>query len=348
MKKIFSLLLFGASITFMVDAQEVPWLSPFDGFYKNELGSTKPCSKVQDSVYRVCSSALKNDGNAPYVYHHNQPTDTTVVLFHGLSDSPYFLSSIAPAFHNLGYTVIVALLPGHGKLDADDDMEDGDLAKRWTKHVKEVMDFAHTLSPNIYLGGFSTGGALATQYALDNQDKVKGLLLFSGALALDESVENMAGYWGIKLLANILDWTYETQGPNPYKYPSVAKHGAFMLTDIIFDVRKKIEQGKTPDLAIFSAHSEADVTTPIRGVKQLLAANKGDSVTFFIAKEFDVCHADLVVNDAQITHMAFDASMVDASESCAVPKANPKHAEMLDAAVLFLRTTSANNQEVSQ
>lgn len=333
-------LFIGSSVSY---AQDLSWLTPFESFYKTELGSVQACNGNTNSVYRVCSSALKNDGNAPYVYHHNQPTDTTIVLFHGLSDSPYFFSSIAPSFHNLGYTVIVALLPGHGKLDADDDMEDGDLAIRWSSHVSEVMAYAHSLSPNVYVGGFSTGGALATQYTLENQTKLKGLMLFSGALALDESVEDMAGIWGIKLLAKILDWSYETQGPNPYKYPGVAGHSAFMLTDIIFDVREKLAQGKTPNLPIFSAHSEADVTTPIRGVKGLLDMNQGVNMPFFIEQSVDVCHADLVVSDAQLIDMSFDESQVEDEEPCSIPKANPQHSEMLSAAVKFLQITGATN-----
>ncbi|GAC13957.1 alpha/beta hydrolase [Aliiglaciecola lipolytica] len=319
-------------------AAEPEWLSPFESFYAKELGSTQPCEVEKKSVYRVCSKALKNDGNAAYVYHHNQPTQTTVVLFHGLSDSPFFFDSIAPVLHELGYTVIVPLLPGHGKVDADDDMEDGGLAKRWTAHVNEVMEYAYSLSPDVYIGGFSTGGALSTQHVLNHPEQQKGLLLFSGALALDESVENMAGIWGIKSLAKLLDWSYETQGPNPYKYPSVSRHSAFMLTDIIFDVREKLENGNVPNLPIFSAHSLADSTTPIQGVKNLLDLNKGENDTFFISKDYDVCHADLVVSESQLIAMKYDASQVDATEPCKVPRANPQHREMIEALVSFLKT----------
>ncbi|GAB2695345.1 alpha/beta hydrolase [Aliiglaciecola aliphaticivorans] len=317
-------------------AQSPDWLVPFQAFYNTELGETSDCQNSEPSVYVVCSSALKNDGNAPYVYHHNQPTDTTVVLFHGLSDSPFFFRSIAPELHQLGYTVIVPLLPGHGKLDADDDMEDGKLAKRWTAHVDEVMAYAHTLSPNVYIGGFSTGGALSTQHVLTHPDQQKGLLLFSGALALDESVEGMAGIWGIKSLAKLLDWSYETQGPNPYKYPEVSRHSAFMLTEIIFDVRDKLANGNKLNLPIFSAHSEADSTTPIKGVKDLIKQNAGPSETFFIDSSYQVCHADLVVSESQLIDMQYDTSAVDASEACKVPKANPQHAEMITALVHFL------------
>lgn len=345
MAKILSVLVMCIAFSTATKAENLAWMTPFKHFYVNELESVKECTSHTESVYRVCSDALKNEGNAPYIYHHRTPTDTTVVLFHGLSDSPFFFSSIAPVIHQLGYTVVVALLPGHGKLDADDDMEDGELAQRWTQHVNDVMAFAHAISPNVYIGGFSTGGVLATQYTLDNQQKLNGLMLFSGALALDEKVEGMAGIWGVKLLAKLLDWTYQSEGPNPYKYPSVARHSAFMLMDIIFDVREKMENGKTPNIAIFSAHSEADVTTPIRGVKSLLKVNQGQNFPFFIAKSFDVCHADVVVNQRQIEDINFDASQVDVSEPCNVPKANPKHAEMLQAVVEYLQVTSASDLE---
>ncbi|MDO6709089.1 alpha/beta fold hydrolase [Aliiglaciecola sp. 2_MG-2023] len=333
-----SLIVLGLSL-FVVQishAKSPDWLIPFKTFYAEELGTTADCKSPKPFVYKICSSALKNDGNGAYVYHHNQPTDTTVVLFHGLSDSPFFFESIAPAIHQLGYTVIVPLLPGHGKLDADDDMEDGDLAKRWTSHVDEVMAFAHILSPNVYIGGFSTGGALSAQHVLTHPDQQKGLILFSGALALDESVEGMAGIWGIKSLAKLLDWSYQTQGPNPYKYPEVSRHSAFMLTDIIFDVRDKLADGNILNLPIFSVHSEADATTPIRGVKDFIKQNAGQSETFFIDASYQVCHADLVVSESQLNDMQYDASKVDESESCKVPKANPKHAEMIAALIHFL------------
>ncbi|WJG10388.1 alpha/beta fold hydrolase [Aliiglaciecola sp. LCG003] len=336
MKQFVALLALGLISSFSAFADDLGWLDPFKQFYATELGSVQPCQHQQKSILTVCSAALKNEGNGPYVYHHGKPTDTTVVLFHGLSDSPFFFRSIAPAIHNLGYTVIVALLPGHGKLDADDDMEDGDLAKRWTAHVNEVMAFAQSQSPHVYIGGFSTGGALAAQYVLDHNNNVDGLLLFSGALALDESVEGMAGIWGIKLLAKVLDWSYATQGPNPYKYPSVAKHSAFMLTELIFDVRDKLAQGKELNVPIFSAHSQADKTTPIRGVKELLENNKGANSTFFIEADYDVCHADLVVSDSQLIEMNYDASQVDASEPCKVPKANPRHAQMIQSMLQYL------------
>lgn len=325
------------SIQSLQAQQNLSWLTPYSDIYQQELGTVSECKTLEDDVFRVCSEALKNEGNAPYILHHGQRTEKTAVLFHGLSDSPYFFRSIAPEIHAQGYTVIVALLPGHGKKQADEDMEDSTLAKRWSEHVNSIMNFADGLSNQVYIGGFSTGGALSTLYVLDNPNRVKGMMLFSGALALDESVESMAGYWGIRWLAKMLDGDYQTAGPNPYKYPSVAKHSAFMLTDVIFALREKIEQGAPLDLPIFTAHSMADTTTPWRGIEDLLAANGGEGVKFILEKKLDVCHADVVVSEQQLIDMQFDASAVEEPGKCSIPKANPLHAQMLKALSEFVK-----------
>ena len=225
MKLLLSLLILAASATsFIASSQSIESeFDKFDAIYQAQLGTTRGCQVPEVNVFRVCSDSLKNDGNAPYILHHNKVTEKVVVLFHGLSDSPFYFRSIAQSMHQQGHNVVVALMPGHGKKQADDDMQDPELADHWRAHVSEVVEYAAVLGKQSYLGGFSTGGALATEYILQNPKAVKGLMLFSGALALDSSVESLAHIWGIQWLAKILDGEYATQGPNPYKYPSVAR-----------------------------------------------------------------------------------------------------------------------------
>ncbi len=296
MKSLLPLLILTVSTTsFVASSQSIETeFDKFDVIYQTQLGSTRGCQTPEANVFKVCSDSLKNDGNAPYILHHNKTTEKVVVLFHGLSDSPFFFRSIAQSIHQQGNNVIVALMPGHGKKQADADMQDNKLADRWRAHVSEVIDYSASLGEQRYLGGFSTGGVLATEYILQNPNSVKGLMLFSGALALDSSVESTANIWGIQWLAKMLDGEYATQGPNPYKYPSVARFSAFELTEVIFSVRDLIEQGATLNLPIFVAHSMADVSTPIAGVKNLMAINKGPNTLFEISQDVDVCHADVV------------------------------------------------------
>jgi esterase/lipase len=308
----------------------------FDVIYKRQLGTTRGCQTPERNVFRVCSTHLKNDGNAPYILHHDKITEKVVVLFHGLSDSPFFLRSIAQSIYQQGNNVVVALMPGHGKKQADKDMQDTELADRWRAHVSEVIDYSSSLGNQRYAGGFSTGGVLATEYILQNPKTVNGLMLFSGALALESSVETMTNIWGIQWLAKMLDGEYETQGRNPYKYPRVARFSVFELTEVIFSVRYLIQQGALLNLPIFVAHSLADTTIPIIGVKNLMAANKGPNTFFEMSLDADVCHADVVINEKQLSDMHYDVSMLDEIMPCDVPKANPKHAEMIDSLSQFL------------
>jgi pimeloyl-ACP methyl ester carboxylesterase len=338
MKLLLPLLILTASFCpFLVQSQSIePKFDKFDAIYQAQLGTTRGCQTPEANVFSVCSDSLKNDGNAPYILHHNKVTEKVVVLFHGLSDSPFFLRSIAQSIHLQGVNVIVALMPGHGKKQADEDMQDPELADRWRAHVSEVIVYSKHLGEQLYVGGFSTGGALATEYILQNPNTVKGLMLFSGALALDSNVESLANIWGIQWLAKTLDGEYETLGPNPYKYPSLARFAGFELAEVIFSVRELIAQGATLNLPIFAAHSMADNTTPIIGVKNLMAVNKGPNTMFEISKDVDVCHADVVINQDQLSDMQYDASMLQEILPCDVPKANPKHPEMLDSLKKFL------------
>jgi pimeloyl-ACP methyl ester carboxylesterase len=308
----------------------------FDKLYQQQLGSTQGCQIPELNVFRVCSAALRNDGNAPFILHHNKVTSKVVVLFHGLSDSPFYLRSIAKALYQQGNNVVVGLLPGHGKKQAVEDMQDPNLADRWRQHFAEVVELSSHLGENLYLGGFSTGGTVATEYMLLHANEVKGLMLFSGALALDSSVESMAKIWGIQWLAKWLDGDYQTSGDNPYKYPRVAKFAAFELAEIIFSIRELIEQGKGPNLPIFVGHSVVDKTIPILGVKNLMKANQGPNVFFEISKEYDVCHADLVINQTQFTEVEYKPSALEEVLPCKTPSVNPLHAEMLESLLTFM------------
>ncbi|GGW94308.1 alpha/beta hydrolase [Alteromonas halophila] len=303
-------------------------LDAFASLYKQEWGQTAPCRETSLTRYRVCSDILRNEGNAPYVLHSNTPADKVAVLVHGLSDSPFFLREIASVMQAQGYTVFVPLLPGHGLRNANDDMSDSQLAERWQAHVRDVMDIATSLGDKVVLGGFSAGAALAVDYYLDAPESVSGLTLFSGALALSDDAEKMARIWGIKWLAWLVDGDYQTHGPNPYKYPSVASYAGLELMDVIEQIRTRLEEGRRISVPVYAAHSADDKTTPIEGVENLLAHSEGPDTFFVIDKSYSLCHADLVVNTYLLNVMRFNDALVNPNEQCAIPAANPLFGQM--------------------
>ena len=320
----------------------------FSALYKKELGDTFYCEDSTATEFGVCASLLKNAGNAARIYipkSSSSAPKSIIVLFHGLSDSPYFVSSIAKNFQAQGHLVIAPLIPGHGKKDANKDMKDERLKDRWTEHVDDVMDFAETLGQKhgirVFAGGFSTGGTLATWYALNQADSLAGVLLFSGAFALPDSAETMSRIWGIKSVAKWLDGVYPSTGPHPFKYPGVASYSALVLLDLINDIRDSLAE-QNPSFPIFVAHSMADKVTLFSGVESLLAAVEGKPLVFKIDKEYDVCHQDLPISQIQLIGLKFNRNEVNQKERCAVPQANPLHAQMMIMANSFIQQQLAN------
>lgn len=325
----------------------------FANIYEEELGKPRPCKDTFNKGVKACFDTLKNDGNAPYILLpnlsiNNKQPKGLVVLFHGLSDSPYFMASIGEFLRTKGYIVIAPLTPGHGKIDADADMQDEALKARWNAHTDKVMAFAKDVAATanlpVVIGGFSTGGAFATYFTINHPEEVDALLLFSGALELSGAAETMSSIWGMNALAKWLDGDYETQGAHPFKYPSVATYSALVLMDIINDIRDILETKKVSK-AIFSAHSMSDKTTLFSGIESLTSQIEGNHRLFKIDESYDLCHADLPMSAVQIINLKFDKSKVNASEKCVVPKANPLHTQMLLMLDVFLNENLTKTED---
>ncbi|MFQ3208291.1 MAG: pimeloyl-ACP methyl ester carboxylesterase [Glaciecola sp.] len=318
-------------------ALPVQLFEEFSRLYETELGSIRPC---HDSVglyeYKVCSKALKNEGNSPYILYFKGVPSTNgkrqiapiIVLFHGLSDSPFYLRSIAEHLNDKGFTVVVALTPGNGKLDAANDIRDPNLQQRWYAHVDSIMGLIRPYSDKTYIGGFSTGGTLATRYMLLHPDEIDGLLLFSGALALSDSAENLGQIWGMKWIAKIVDGDFISIGSNPYRYPDAAGYAGLTLADVIFEIRDLLVETKVSK-PIFVAHSLADIITPYSGVEDLMAKIHGDHQVMTIDSSYDICHQDLVISSMMMVGLKIDKTQLNISERCAIPKPNPLFNNMM-------------------
>ena len=128
------------------------------------------------------------------------------------------MRSIATTLHAQGHTVVVGLLPGHGIDDPIDVLHSQDLASNWRDYTAQLINIAEQLGNKLVIGGFSTGGALATDYMLDNLTQVDGLMLFSGALRLASKAETLAKIPLAKWISKRIDGGYITTYLNTYKY----------------------------------------------------------------------------------------------------------------------------------
>ncbi len=324
-----------------VFAKQLP--EPIDGafdkfaaHYQLQLGKVSSCRDPELNQFRVCSPLLRNEGNAPFIIHHGKKTNKVAVLFHGLSDSPFYMRAIAAKLHAQGLNVIVPLTPGHGLREADAAMEDPDMVQSWRQHADSVMQIAAQLGDEVYLGGFSAGATIATDYYLRHPRQVHALMLFSGALALSDYAESMAKIWGTKWLARIFDGDYESTGPNPHKYPRVSGYAGLQLMSVIYDIRAKLEAGQQIEVPLFAAHSQADLTTPYRGIEDLINHTNGAHMVFLIDEDYDLCHADLPLDHRAIADMHFKKHAVTKLEKCTIPQANPLFRQMTNMLSTFV------------
>ncbi len=289
--------------------------------------------------FEYFSAAAVRDGCHPRVRLHAEPQGS-VVLVHGLSDSPYFMQAIADHFYSRHrYNVYLPLLHGHGLVEPR-GMNDVSL-EEWKRNVAWSVQQAHAATPQrVSVGGLSTGGALSL-HALCNNEQVSGdLFLFSGALDLIIRGNSLLGDLAEMILRNkwvnrALDARNRNRplvGENPYRYAYVDMDGARELARLIAELDNlytTFAESRAYRRRIFAAHSEDDLTADIRGI-QRLAETAGDHCRLCIFPlEDNVTHAGLVLPQDLTTA---DGRLLEAG--------NRRFSRLLDAIDSFLAESS--------
>lgn len=244
-------------------------------------------------------------GCHPRLLEHPHDVDKAVVLVHGLSDSPYFMSFIGDFFHKeLGYNVYMPLLHCHG-LKEPRGMEGVEL-EEWQRNVRFALDCAEAKAATISIGGLSTGGALSL-YMANARPGMKGILyLFSAALDLAGGPFGLVGdmkEWILRtFLSDLFDRNKPLIGDNPYRYSHVDIDGAQELARLIKSTNtivKGFSAKKRFPLPVFAAHSEADTTANIAGIEKLQGVCDPLKFNFKrFPKSDGIPHASVVLKEA--------------------------------------------------
>ena len=152
-----------------------------------------------------------------------------VLLLHGMSDSPYSLRAIGQALHEQGYQVLGLRLPGHGTAPS------GMLSVHWNDMSAAVsMAMAHLFESvgnrQVHIVGYSTGAALALDYALEAPVSARpaSLVLISPAIGIHPTAALASWKRRLSLLPGLegLAWLDLEAEFDPYKYNSFATNAA--------------------------------------------------------------------------------------------------------------------------
>ncbi|MDE2311073.1 MAG: alpha/beta fold hydrolase [Betaproteobacteria bacterium] len=214
------------------------------------------------------------EGNAPFELKplagaaagHNNTCRRGVLLTHGLTDSPYFMRHLAAFFQENGFRVMAVLLPGHGT-------QPGDLLDvswhEWAKAVAYGTDRLAEEVDEVYLAGFSAGGALSIYQSL-RDDRVRGLFLFSPALEITARAARANLHKLYSWLVPSAKWVAIRPDKSLYKYESLPKNAVaqmYALTKKLGSLLQEHEIG----IPVFAAASQDDTTANTPATLEFMA-----------------------------------------------------------------------------
>ena len=166
-----------------------------------------------------------------------------VLLLHGMSDSPYSLRHLGGRLHAAGANVLGLRMPGHGTAPSgllDITWQDMDAAVRIAMRHLAIQNEGLP----IYVIGYSTGAALAVNYALATLDDktlppIERIVLLSPAIGV-ASVAVLA-VWQARLgrLLGLekLAWNGILPEYDPFKYGSFAVNAG----DVVYQLTSEIQ-----------------------------------------------------------------------------------------------------------
>ena len=195
--------------------------------------------------------------------------DKVVVLFHGLTDSPYSFHDLSEFYHKQGFTVRTVLLPGHGT--APEHLRHVDY-KDW----RAIAEFAVEQSINdfdkVYLGGFSTGAGLIWDYMMSRESldaKLAGVMMFAPASKAKNSMSWAAQYVDYIPFVNWLDKDADVDFAKYESFPVNAAAQVHGLMSEIYPVKQSHHLHNIPMFVVVPEH---DTTIETKATLELLAS----------------------------------------------------------------------------
>lgn len=233
---------------------------------------------TEKNINRYSRGSLSDPSSMPINWNHtfelrHDTPRATVLLLHGLSDSPYSMRALAERLHEQGANVLGLRIPGHGTTPS------GLVDVRWEDMASAVRLAAEyiqggTADVPFYLVGYSNGGALAVEYALSTIDELSdpslaGIILLSPEIGVPASAAYAVwqGRLGRLIGVDKLAWVSQMPEYDPYKYGSFAVNAGDLAYRITLHIQQQLDalQGtgklkKLPPILAFQSGVDATIT----------------------------------------------------------------------------------------
>lgn len=255
---------------------------------------------------------IKNDANLPFMMERGEKSRRSILLVHGLTDSPYYMTALGDIFYARGYNVVSVLLRGHGTKPEDLHRV---YLKNWRDDVKLGLDIARELGDEVSIAGFSTGGALALDAVADNFSgrgdggRFGDMYLFSPAIEVLIPAEKVkmvkAGCIAPDLTRTFVqEWArppYKTES-DPARYSNMSINGLCQLLTLA--ERNRLNHGRIMTAlkghGVFTVQSMADQTVSAPAVERFMSGlPAGDHVFVALAADRGIQHGDVTLPGAE-------------------------------------------------
>jgi carboxylesterase len=178
---------------------------------------------------------------------------TGVLLLHGLTATTAEVRLLAEQLHAAGYTVSAPLLPGHGTKPEDLN------AVRWRDWAWEAemaYELLATACDRVFVGGESTGGALALYLAMHHPE-IAGVLCYAPAVKLALPPSALVRLYAAAPLVDSMPKRGANTNPHWQGYTVYPLWGVVELVRLGREVRLNLPRVRQPVLVVQGRHDES-------------------------------------------------------------------------------------------
>jgi pimeloyl-ACP methyl ester carboxylesterase len=265
------------------------------------------------------------EGSRPFILSQNKKAPT-VVMLHGLSDSPGSMREVSKVYFKLGYNVVTVLLRDHGLLEPyRHEIRSEVTLEDWREDIDQLMTIALQMSDSnqVALIGFSLGGVLAVDTADRYDWRISSLVLLAPLFKMNHSWAAPA----TKYLKHILYSTKKGIPEEPHFYPDIALNQTFQAYELTKHIDRMTKNPKfgLRNLPKFMFLTDLDLT-----IKNNSALET--------ARRLNISENDIVIYEnheesTTVLHRDLPMRIINASK-----KENPRIDDLLERLENFLKS----------
>lgn len=209
--------------------------------YRGPLSRYDPASPIHPAGFAA-------DWNRSFEAAPEGAPRGAAVLLHGLTDAPYSMRHLADLYRDAGFLAVAPRMPGHGTTP-------GGLARAtyadWTAAVRLAVREARRRAPEgpLHLVGYSNGGALAVNYALEALEEPRlaapdRIVLVSPMIGVTRfaALSGLAGWPAVVPAFDRAAWLDLMPEFNPFKYNSFPVHAGVQSHRLTRVVQAKLAE----------------------------------------------------------------------------------------------------------